>query len=132
MKDIRALHHFMGVSIQYQVDELFLTQHQFAHDILERPGMVDCKPVLTSIDTQAKVSVEFGHLVVHPTHFRSLAGVLKYLTFTHSDIAYAIQQVCLHMHDLREPYLTAMKHILRYLWASWILDFSCDALPHPS
>jgi hypothetical protein len=40
---------------------------------------------------------------------------LQYLTFTRPDIAYAVQQVCLHMHDPRESHLTAMKRILRYL-----------------
>jgi hypothetical protein len=37
------------------------------------------------------------------------------LTFTGPNIAYAVQQICLHMHDPREPHLTAMKRILRYL-----------------
>jgi hypothetical protein len=37
------------------------------------------------------------------------------LTFTRPDIAYVVQQICLHMHDPREPHLTAMKRILRYL-----------------
>jgi hypothetical protein len=37
---------------------------------------MDCKPVLTSLDTHAKVSVESGPPVVDPTHFRSLAGAL--------------------------------------------------------
>jgi hypothetical protein len=40
---------------------------------------------------------------------------IQYLTFTRPDIAYAVQQICLHMHDPREPHLTAMKRILRYL-----------------
>jgi hypothetical protein len=40
---------------------------------------------------------------------------LQYLTFTRPNIAYVIQQVCLHMHDPRESHLTAMKRILRYL-----------------
>jgi hypothetical protein len=50
-----------------------------------------------------------------PTAYRSLAGALQYLIFTKIDIAYAVQQVCLHMHDPREPHLTAAKCILRYL-----------------
>nr|GEW31250.1 ribonuclease H-like domain-containing protein [Tanacetum cinerariifolium] len=29
--------------------------------------------------------------------------------------SYAVQQVCLHMHDLREPHLSALKRILRYV-----------------
>jgi len=38
-----------------------------------------------------------------------------YLTFTRPNITYAVQQICLHMHDPREPHLTALKRILRYL-----------------
>ncbi|WVZ75768.1 hypothetical protein U9M48_023800 [Paspalum notatum var. saurae] len=49
------------------------------------------------------------------TDFRSLAGTLQYLTFTQPDISYAVQQICLHMHDPREPHLAALKHILRYI-----------------
>jgi len=41
--------------------------------------------------------------------------VLQYLTFTRPDIAYAVQQVCLYMHDPREPHLIALKRILRYI-----------------
>ena len=37
------------------------------------------------------------------------------------DIAYAVQQVCLHMHTPREPHFTALKRILRYLHGS--LDY---------
>ncbi|GJT19630.1 ribonuclease H-like domain-containing protein [Tanacetum coccineum] len=38
-----------------------------------------------------------------------------------SNITYAIQQVCLYMHDPREPYLTALK---------WILWYVCGTLDH--
>jgi hypothetical protein len=34
--------------------------------------------------------------------------------FTRPDIAYVMQQICLHMHDPRELHLMAMKHILCY------------------
>jgi hypothetical protein len=77
--------------------------------------MVDYKPVLMPVDTQAKVSVESGPPITDLTHLRSLARALKYLTFTCPGIANAVQQICLHMHDPREPHLTAMKHNLCYL-----------------
>jgi hypothetical protein len=115
MKDLGPLHHFLGVSVQHQTDGLFLTQRQFALDILERAGMVDYKPVSTPVDTQANVSTESEPHVADPTHFRCFIVALQYLTFIHLDIAYAIQQICLHMHDPREPYLTAIKCTLRYL-----------------
>jgi len=83
-------------------------------DILERAGMLNCKPYSTPVDTHAKLSTD-GVTVADPTHYRSIAGALQYLTFTRPDIAYAVQQVCLYMHDPREPHLGAMKRILRYL-----------------
>jgi hypothetical protein len=55
------------------------------------------------------------------SQFRSITGALQYLTFTRPDITYVVQQICLHMHDPREPHLTAMKRILRYL--QWTPDY---------
>jgi hypothetical protein len=114
MKDLDHLHHFWGVFVQHQADGLFLTQRQFALGILERTGMMDCKPISMPVDTQAKVSATSEPPVADPTQFRSLAEALQYLMFTHPDIAYAVQQICLHMHDPREPHLAAMKRVLRY------------------
>jgi hypothetical protein len=91
MKDLGPLHHFLGVSVLHQDDGLFLTQCEFALGILKRAGMVDCKPVSMPVDTQTKVSAESGPPVADPTHFRSLAGALQYLTFTRPNIALAIQ-----------------------------------------
>ena len=42
-------------------------------------------------------------------------GALQYLTFTRPDLTYAVQQVCLHMHDPRESHLTVLKCLLRYV-----------------
>jgi hypothetical protein len=74
MKDLRPFHHFLGVSVQQQADGFFLTQHQFALDINERVGIVNCKPVSTPVDTQVKVSIESGSPVGDLTHFKSLIG----------------------------------------------------------
>jgi hypothetical protein len=59
--------------------------------------------------------------VANPTGYWSIVGALQYLLFTRLDIAYVVQQICLHMHEPREPHLTAMKRILRYLRVT--LDF---------
>jgi hypothetical protein len=56
-----------------------------------------------------------GPPVANTSQFQSIAGALQYLTFTRPDIAYAVQQICLHMHDPREPHLTVIKRILHYL-----------------
>ena len=67
--------------------------------------MSACKPCSTPADLHSKLSADGS----------PVAGALQYLTFTRPDIAFAVQQVCLYMHDPREPHLTALKRILRYL-----------------
>ena len=69
--------------------------------------MADCKLCSTPVDTNPKLAAD-GPPVQDASDFRSLASALQYLTFTRPDIAYAVQQVCLHMHDPREPHLAAL------------------------
>jgi hypothetical protein len=115
MKDLGELHHFLGMHVQHCGDGLLLSQEQYMLEILDRAGMAECKPCSTPVDTNPKVSATDGAPVADASDFRSLAGALQYLIFTRPDIAYAVQQVCLHMHDPREPHLAALKRILRYI-----------------
>ncbi|GKC25497.1 ribonuclease H-like domain-containing protein [Tanacetum coccineum] len=85
--------------------------------------MVTCNPSQTPIDTKSKLGPE-GAPVQDPTLYRSLVGGLQYLTFTHPDFTYAVQQICLYMHDPREPHLAALKCILRYVQCT--LDLGLD------
>ncbi|GJU07047.1 ribonuclease H-like domain-containing protein [Tanacetum coccineum] len=99
---------------KYPDQGLFLSQKKYAIEILEKAHMVSCNPSRTHVDIESKLGVD-GDPVSDLTLYRSLAGSLQYLTFTRSDISYAVQQVCLHMHDPREPHLSALKRILRYV-----------------
>jgi hypothetical protein len=130
MKDLGPLHHFLGITAERRPQGLFLHQRQYAIDILERADMSDCKACSTPVDTQAKLSEDDGPPVADTTSYWSLTGALQYLTFSRPDIAYAVQQVCLHMHALREPHLTALKRILRYLRGS--LDYGLLLRPSPT
>ena len=103
------------MAVQHRSDTLFLSQQLYTLDILDRHGMSGCKPCSTPVDTCAKTSASDGPPLADPSAYRSLVGVLQYLTFTRPDIAYAVQQVCLHMHDPREVHLAAAKRILHYL-----------------
>ncbi|GJW39030.1 ribonuclease H-like domain-containing protein [Tanacetum coccineum] len=93
---------------------LFLSQKKYARQLLERAHMVNCNPSRTPIDTDSKLGPD-GVPVQDPTLYRSLAGGLQYLTFTRPDLSYAVQQVCLYMHDPREPHFAALKRIMRYV-----------------
>jgi hypothetical protein len=115
MKDLGPLHYFLGLTVTRQDGGFFLSQRSYILEILERAGMRHCKPCSTPVDTSAKVSSTEGSPVADSTHYRGLAGALQYLTFTRPDISYAVQQVCLHMHDPRETRYALIKRVLRYL-----------------
>ena len=76
--------------------------------------MTNCKPVSTPVDLAAKFDGS-GPPVQDPKLYHSLVGALQYLTFTRPDITYVVQQICLYMHDPREPHFIAIKRILRYI-----------------
>ena len=77
--------------------------------------MAECHSTATPVDTHAKLSAADGAPVADVTQYRSLAGALQYLTRTRPDLAYVVQQVCLFMHDPREPHLAMLKRVLRYV-----------------
>ena len=103
MTDLGALHHFLGISVTRSSEGLFLSQRQYALDLLQRAGMSDCHSTTTPVDCKSKLSASDGAPVADPSEYRSIAGALQYLTLTRPDIAYAVQQVCLFMHDPRSP-----------------------------
>ncbi|KAD3640419.1 hypothetical protein E3N88_29642 [Mikania micrantha] len=115
MKDLGPLSYFLGVSVSRTSKGLFLSQHRYATDIINRAGMSSCKSVATPVDTSGKLSAHDGDPVPDPTLYRSLAGALQYLTFTRPDITYAVQQICMYMHDPRTSHYNALKRIIRYI-----------------
>jgi hypothetical protein len=129
MTDLGELHHFLGISVTRSASGLFLSQRQYAADLLQRAGMSECHPTATPVDARMKLFAIDGSPVDDPTQYRSLAGALQYLTLTRPDLAYAVQQVCLFMHDPREPHLAFLKRILRYVKGTQSAGLSISAGP---
>lgn len=115
MSDDGKLKYFLGIKVDYNGDGMLLSQTAYAKDILIRASMQECNPVSTPVDLKSKLSQDSGDKVDDPTLYRSLAGALQYLTLTRPDIQYAVQQLCLFMHDPRASHLNALKRVLRYL-----------------
>ncbi|GKB17928.1 ribonuclease H-like domain-containing protein [Tanacetum coccineum] len=112
MTGLGALNYFLGISTDRTPTGLFLSKRKYALQLLERAHTVHCNPSQTPVDTESKLGPE-GVPVQDPTLYRSLVGGLQYLTFTRPDLSYAVQQICLYMHEPREPHFAALKRILR-------------------
>jgi hypothetical protein len=129
VKDMGSIQHFLGISIRRNKHGFFLSQTAYAEDLLERAGMANCNTVTTPADTKPKAAATDGKLIDDATTFRSIAGALQYLTITRPDIAYAVQQVCLHMHAPRDVHQTMLKRVLRYVKGTTHLGVQLRAAP---
>ncbi|XP_060202651.1 uncharacterized mitochondrial protein AtMg00810-like [Lycium barbarum] len=117
MKDLGPLNYFLGIHVTRHKDGLFLSQRKYAEEIIDRARMSSCKATSTPVDTKPKVSSTSGAPYDDPTHNRSLAGALQYLTFMRPDISYVVQQGTLDygLHF----YPSSVTDLLSYTDADW-------------
>nr|GEW86692.1 retrotransposon protein, putative, Ty1-copia subclass [Tanacetum cinerariifolium] len=101
---------------------LFLSQSKFAEEILERAHMQNCNPCRTLVDTKSKLGSD-GDPISDRTLYRSLVGALQYLTFTRSDLSYAVQQVTLSRSSAEAEYRGVANVVAEI---AWIRNLLCE------
>nr|XP_020193427.1 uncharacterized mitochondrial protein AtMg00810-like [Aegilops tauschii subsp. strangulata] len=127
LKDLGPLHYFLGIEVVRRADGFFLHQQKYAHELLERAGMLNYKPSAIPVETKAKVSALEGSPASDATFYRSIVGALQYLTLTRSDLQYVVQQVCLQMHSPRDSHWGLVKRILHYIRGTMSLGLTLTA-----
>ena len=115
MKDLRALHFFLGLEVWQESDEIFLGQGKYIEETLQRFGMMDCKSMPTPMVANLKLLNETSSDRVDSTIYRKMIGSLMYLTNTRLDICFADNTLSQFMVEPRRVHWIAAKHILRYL-----------------
>jgi hypothetical protein len=68
----------------------------YGSEILKKVGMMNCKPVSTSMTMSEKLSAHDG-VTLEPqdaTRYRSVAGELQYLTSTRPNLSFPVNKVC--------------------------------------
>jgi hypothetical protein len=60
-------------------DGLFLSQRQYAVDLLQKAGMAECHSTSTPVDSRAKLSATEGAPIADPGMYRSLAPTWRTL-----------------------------------------------------
>jgi hypothetical protein len=79
MKDLGSLHFFLWIQVLRSLAGLFLSQENYAEDLLDRAGMHNCRHVTTPIDTKSKTYTSTGTLVDDATKNRILLELFSTL-----------------------------------------------------
>jgi hypothetical protein len=117
LKDLGPLSYFLGIEVKQAADGICLSQIKYTMDLLQRTGMLSCKPAITPLSSIGKLSTHEGE-VLSPedaTRYRSIVGALQYLTLTRPDISFLVNKVCQYLHSPTTIHWTAVKRILRFL-----------------
>jgi histone deacetylase 1/2 len=117
LKDLGALHYFLGIEVKKVHDGIILSQEKYASDLLQRVNMQICKTIDTPLSVSDKLSLSDGEVLSgdESTRYRSIVGALQYITLTRPDIAFSVNKVCQFLHAPTTVHWTAVKRILRYL-----------------
>lgn len=84
-------------------------------DLLHLASLQDTSSIDTPFEVNTKYHREEGALISDPTLFRQLVGSLNYLTITHPDISFIVQQVSQFMQKPHHLHLAVVHRIIRYL-----------------
>lgn len=114
LKDLGALHYFLGVEVLHLDSGLFLSQSKYIRDILTRCNMLDAKPVSTPAEPNGNLR-KMGTPFDDARLYRQVVGALQYATITRPEIAFAVNRVCQFMHSPTHDHWKSAKRILRYL-----------------
>lgn len=92
-----------------------MSQAAYAGELLERAGMADCNSTHVPMEPRLKLSKEGPEPRVDATDYRSIIGVLRYLTHTRPDTTFAVGYLSRFMEALTMAHLAAVKHLLCYI-----------------
>ena len=120
MKDLGLIHSFLGIRIQYFLDQgiMLLDQTKLIQSVLKQYGMEDCKGITTPLN-ESKSLLQYqekNDLLRESYPYREVIGSLMFIMLgTRPDIAYAVSFLGRFVKNPSLIHWKAVKRVLRYL-----------------
>jgi hypothetical protein len=120
---IGELTFFLGFQVKQMREGIFISQEKYTKDLLKKFKMDDCKPIKTPMPSNGHLDLDEEAKPVDQTLYRSMIGSLLYLTTSRPDIMFNVCMCARFQACPKEPHLSAIKIILRYLKHTHALVF---------
>lgn len=123
MKDLGEARFLLGIEIRRQGNgDVLLVQERYAHDVLSRFNMGECKPVSTPLEQGTRLEVseqpttDEGRAAMINVPYRSAIGSLMYLsTCTRPDISAAVSELSKFSQNPGMSHWEGVKRVMRYV-----------------
>jgi hypothetical protein len=90
MKDLGELKFFLGIEVIKTPEGIWLSQQQYALDMLSKYGMGGCKPISVPLNQNGKLSADAGEVLEDATMYKKIVGSLIYMTITRPYLNYTV------------------------------------------
>ena len=115
MSLLGELKFFLGLRISHLDNGIFISQSKYIKEMLKKFGMEGCKPGRTPMTTGCKLSKDDELEEVDQKLYRSMIGILLYVTTSRPDVMQAVGLVARFQANPKEAHVFAIKRIFRYL-----------------
>lgn len=115
LKDLGNLKYFLGLEVARSQTGIFLSQRNYALQLLDEVGLLGCKPHSTPMDPNNKIRREDGEFLENASQYRTLIGKLLYLTVSRPDISYSVNFLSQFMDKPTDVHLKAVHRVLHYI-----------------
>lgn len=116
IKDLGEAKYCLGIEIRQEKKQIRLSQASYIRKIMNRFGMIDCKPSRTPLVVGSKLLKEDITENREKIPYKELTGALMYVAMgTRPDIAHAVSVLCQFNNCHNESHWSAAKRMLRYL-----------------
>ena len=115
MSMIRELTHFLGLQIRQQDSGIFLSQSKYAKNLMKKFGLEFASLSETPISPNVKLIIDLLGKSVDPSLYRSMIGILFYLTTSRPDISYSVGVCARYPANPKESQMIALKRIIKYV-----------------
>lgn len=93
IKDLGAIHYFLGVEISLSTAGTYLSQLKYILDLLTEIGLTGAKPADLPLPQGTSFTSDAGSPLTHLESYRRLLGKLLYLNFTRPDISHVVHNL---------------------------------------
>ncbi|GJV75994.1 putative ribonuclease H-like domain-containing protein [Tanacetum coccineum] len=115
MSSMGELTFFLGLQVKQKKDDIFISQDKYIEEILKKFRFTKVKTASTPMETQKPLLKDEDSEEVNVHMYRSMIGLLMYLTSSRPDIMFAVCACPGYEVNPKVSYLHAMKRIFRYL-----------------
>ncbi|XP_050919028.1 uncharacterized mitochondrial protein AtMg00810-like [Lathyrus oleraceus] len=115
MSLVGELTYFLGLQVKQMDETIFISQSNYAKNIVKKFGMENASHKKTLAPTHLKLPKDEKGVNMDQSLYRSMIGSLLYLTASRPDITFVVAVYARYQYEPKMSYITQVKRILKYI-----------------